>query len=147
MKITTVSYISTCFDGSCGSIVQGYFPTGHYGCRNMRWPYFGGAVFIKDKKRAFVLPILSMFLPMFFTALYMNGLSTIQGFTRASCSITAYFAGPTLLASPSKKINVVSGVAGTLASPSVYFILSNLVVWAVPADWQAENMGWSAPHL
>ena len=68
------------------------FPNRPYGfAPQYAMAIFGGAVFIKDKKWAFVLPILSMFLSdVLYQALYMNGLSTIQGFTRASCSITAY---------------------------------------------------------
>ena len=41
---------------------------------------FGGAV-IKDKRLAFVLPLLSMLLSdLLYQALYVNGLSSIQGY-------------------------------------------------------------------
>ena len=108
------------------------FPNRPYGfAPQYAMAIFGGAVFIKDKKWAFVLPILSMFLSdVLYQALYMNGLSTIQGFYEGQLLNYGLFAGLTFIGFLIKKINVVSVLLASLASPSVYFILSNLAVWA-----------------
>jgi uncharacterized membrane protein YhhN len=51
---------------------------------------FGGAV-IRDKKLAFVLPLLSMLLSdVLYEVLYRNGLSEIQGFYSGQVPITCF---------------------------------------------------------
>jgi hypothetical protein len=92
---------------------------------------FGGALFIKNKKWAFVLPLLSMFLSdMLYQALYNVGLSARQGFYEGQWQNYLLIGGLTFIGFFIKKINVVNVLLASIAAPSVYFILSNLLVWA-----------------
>lgn len=103
---------------------------------------FGGAIFIKNKKWAFVLPLLSMFLSdLLYQALYIKGLSTIPGFYTGQWQNYVLFALLTGIGFFIKKINVPNVLAASIASPTVYFILSNFVVWA---GWQGTR-GFNRP--
>lgn len=108
------------------------FPNRPYGfAPQYAMAIFGGAVFIKDKKWAFLLPILSLFISdLLYQLLYVNGLSSIQGFYEGQLLNYTLFAALTFIGFLIKKINPVSVLLASLASPSVYFILSNLAVWA-----------------
>ncbi|WP_153797356.1 DUF6580 family putative transport protein [Foetidibacter luteolus] len=98
---------------------------------------FGGAVFIKNKKWAFVLPVLSMFLSdLLYQALYNAGLSSMQGFYEGQWQNYLMFAVLTTIGFLVRKINVPNVLAASLAAPTVYFILSNFVVWA---GWQGTR--------
>ena len=91
---------------------------------------FAGAV-IKNKKWAFVLPILPLFLSdIIYQILYMNGLSSIQGFYDGQWQNYLLFAMLAVFGMMMKKINVQNVFVASLAAPTVYFILSNLVLWA-----------------
>lgn len=90
---------------------------------------FGGAI-LKDKKWAFALPIFSMFLSdLLFEALYRNGLSSYAGFYSGQITNYLLFAGLTLIGFAIRKVNVVNVLAGSLAAPTVYFLVSNFLVW------------------
>jgi hypothetical protein len=108
------------------------FPNRPYGfAPQYAMAIFGGAVFIKDKKWAFLLPILSMFISdVLYQALYINGLSSMQGFYEGQLQNYILFGALTVIGFFIKKINVVSVLLASLASPTFYFILSNFIVWA-----------------
>lgn len=90
---------------------------------------FGGAV-IKDKKLAFALPILSMFLSdVLFEFLYYTGVSTMHGFYEGQLTNYLLFALLTIGGFFIKKINLVNVIVASLAAPTVYFLLSNFMVW------------------
>ncbi len=88
---------------------------------------FGGAI-IKDKRLAFALPLLSMFLSdMLFEALYVApgfwGWGQLVGY--------GIFALVTRIAFNLKKINVVNVVGYSLLSSSIFFLLSNLAFFII----------------
>ncbi|HEX5025293.1 MAG TPA: DUF6580 family putative transport protein, partial [Agriterribacter sp.] len=90
---------------------------------------FGGAV-IKDKKLAFALPVLSMFLSdVLFEFLYYAGISTMQGFYEGQLTNYLLFALLTTGGFLIKKINLANIAVASLAAPTVYFLLSNFMVW------------------
>jgi hypothetical protein len=90
---------------------------------------FGGAV-IRDKKLAFVLPLLSMLLSdLLYEVLYRNGLSEIQGFYEGQAVNYLLFAGITFIGFWMRNLNTGRIAAGTVIAPTVYFLLSNLQVW------------------
>jgi len=92
---------------------------------------FGGAIFVKDKKWAFALPIISMFIgDLLFQFLYSKGLSIMPGFYEGQWQNYLLFAGLTVIGFFIKKINVLNVLIGALASPTVYFLVSNFIVWA-----------------
>ena len=91
---------------------------------------FGGAVFIKDKKWAFLLPLLSMFISdVLYEVLYHAGVTTLQGFYTGQWLNYLLFALLTTIGFLIKKINVVNVFLAALAAPTVYFLLSNFIVW------------------
>lgn len=91
---------------------------------------FAGAI-IKDKKFALIIPVLSMFFSdMFYQVLYASGLSDMQGFYEGQWQNYILFGSLTFVGFFIKKINIVSVLLASVAAPTIYFILSNLILWA-----------------
>lgn len=90
---------------------------------------FGGAV-IKDKKFAFLLPLLSMFISdALFELLYRNGVGNMPGFYQGQVVNYILFGLMTFFGFFIKKLNVVRIAIASLAAPTTYFLLSNFMVW------------------
>lgn len=90
---------------------------------------FAGSV-IKDKKYAFALPILSMFISdALYQALYSAGLSSIKGFYGGQFTNYILFAGLTVIGFFINKSKVWQVGLGAVAGPTVYFFISNFLVW------------------
>ena len=103
---------------------------------------FGGAIFVNNKKWAFLLPILSMFLSdLLFQVLYSNHLTSMQGFYEGQWQNYLLFAALTSIGFFIRKINVLNISIASIAAPSVFFLFSNLVVWA---GWQGTR-GFGRP--
>ncbi len=91
---------------------------------------FAGAV-IKDKKWALIVPILSLFISdLLYQVLYLSGLSTIQGFYEGQWQNYILFGLLSFVGMAIKKINVVNVFIASLAAPTIYFLLSNFILWA-----------------
>jgi hypothetical protein len=91
---------------------------------------FAGAV-IKDKKWAFIIPVLSMFISdVLYQILYVNGLTPISGFYDGQWQNYLLFAMLAVFGMMIRKINLLNVFAASLAAPTFYFILSNFVLWA-----------------
>lgn len=92
---------------------------------------FGGALFVNNKKWAFLLPLLSMFISdALFQVLYTYGLTSIRGFYGGQITNYLLFAGLTVIGFTVKPNKVFSIIAGVLIAPTAYFLVSNLLVWA-----------------
>lgn len=90
---------------------------------------FGGAV-IKDKKLAFLFPLLSMFISdTLYQLLFQNGASQIWGFYEGQLTNYILFGSLTVFGLMIRKINWFKIFAASLAAPSVYFLISNFLVW------------------
>lgn len=90
---------------------------------------FGGAV-IKDKKWAFALPVFSLFLSdLLYQLLYINGLTSIQGFYEGQWQNYLWFAAITCLGFFMKNIRVGNVISFSFLAPTVYFLISNFSVW------------------
>lgn len=90
---------------------------------------FAGAV-IKDKKFAFALPILSMFISdVMYQLLFNAGLSSIAGFYGGQFANYILFAGLTIVGFFINQKNVLQIGMGALAGPTLYFLASNFMVW------------------
>ena len=90
---------------------------------------FGGVV-IRDKKLAFLLPVLSMFISdLLYELLYQNGVGNISGFYSGQFINYILFASMTLFGFFIKRMNVINILLGALTAPTAYFLLSNFVVW------------------
>jgi hypothetical protein len=95
----------------------------------MAMALFGGAV-IKDKRWAFILPLLSLLISdLLYQGLYMNGLTPIKGFYTGQWLNYLLIAGITLFGFLLKKINFLRVTAFSLTGSILFFLTSNFVVW------------------
>jgi hypothetical protein len=91
---------------------------------------FGGAV-IKDKKFAFLFPLLAMFISDgFYQLLYINGVGNIPGFYEGQLINYILFGGLTVFGFFVKNFNIKKIALASFAAPTVYFLISNFLVWA-----------------
>ena len=90
---------------------------------------FAGSV-IKDRKYSFALPLLSMFISdALYQLLYNAGVSSIPGFYSGQWINYILFVGLTVIGFFINQKKVLSIAAGTIAGPTVYFFISNFLVW------------------
>ena len=90
---------------------------------------FAGAI-IKDKKFAFILPLLSMFISdALYEILYRNGVGNIQGFYEGQLTNYILFGLMTCFGFFIKRLNVAKIALASLAAPTAYFLLSNFLIW------------------
>ena len=90
---------------------------------------FAGAA-IQNKKLAFVIPLSSMLIgDLFFELLFRSGYSAFGGFYEGQWLNYLLFAGITLLGFRIQTQKIGSMVAGSLAAPTFYFLISNFAVW------------------
>lgn len=90
---------------------------------------FGGAV-IKDKRLAFLLPLLSMFISdALYELLFRNGVGTIPGFYEGQITNYILFGSMTIFGFLITRLNVKRILLASLAAPTAFFILSNFFVW------------------
>ncbi|MGN6195399.1 MAG: DUF6580 family putative transport protein [Ginsengibacter sp.] len=91
---------------------------------------FGGAV-IKDKKFAFLLPLIAMFVSdALYQLLYINGVGSIPGFYDGQVVNYILFAGMTVFGFFIKNFNVKRIAIAAISAPTFYFLISNFLVWA-----------------
>jgi len=102
----------------------------------MAMAIFGGAV-ISNKRMAFILPLVSLFLSdVLYEVLFRNGLTAIQGFYPGQWGIYLLFIGLTFFGMLMKKINVLSVLGFTVAGSVLFFLISNLLVWLAGDGFQ-----------
>jgi uncharacterized membrane protein YhhN len=97
---------------------------------------FGGAIFINNKKWAFVVPLLSMFLSdVLYEILYNTGVSTMPGFYAGQWQNYLLFTLLTSVGFLIKKVNTLNVLLATVAAPTIYYIISNFMVWTAGAGY------------
>jgi hypothetical protein len=90
---------------------------------------FGGAM-IKDKKWAFALPVLSMFISdLMYQGLYSAGLSDIKGFYSGIYENYILIAAVTIFGFFMKQPNLARVTGYSIVAPTTFFIVSNFLVW------------------
>jgi hypothetical protein len=90
---------------------------------------FSGAI-IKDKRMAFVLPLLSMFISdLIYQGLYSAGLSPIWGFYPGQWLDYLAYASVTVFGFFIKRMAIVNILLVSLAAPTYFFIVSNFLTW------------------
>lgn len=90
---------------------------------------FAGSV-LKNKKIAFLFPLLSMLLSdALYQVLYLNGLSTIKGFYGGQWQNYLLIGSITIIGFFIHKSKVLHILAGSLAGAMFYFIISNFLTW------------------
>lgn len=96
----------------------------------MAMALFGGAV-IKDKRWAFLLPLISMLLSdLLYQVLYINGITGIKGFYDGQWVNYLLIAGLTIFGFFMKRITAARVFLFSLSGSVIFFLLSNLSVWA-----------------
>lgn len=91
---------------------------------------FGGALFVKDKKWAFALPLISMFISdALYQILYTNGLTPIRGFYSGQWVNYLLFVGLVVIGFAVKMNKAISILLGSIAAPTAFFLISNFLVW------------------
>jgi hypothetical protein len=95
----------------------------------MAMALFGGAV-IKDKRLAILLPLASLLISdLLYEILYINGLTTIQGFYRGQLANYLLFVGIGFFGMLMKRINFKNVLGFSISGSILYFIGSNFGVW------------------
>ncbi|RYZ31055.1 MAG: hypothetical protein EOO10_00565 [Chitinophagaceae bacterium] len=96
----------------------------------MAMALFGGAI-IKDKRLAFLLPLLSMLVSdVLYQVLYINGLTEIKGFYGGQWINYLLIASVTVFGFLLKKITALRVFAFSISGSVIFFLLSNFAVWA-----------------
>jgi hypothetical protein len=96
----------------------------------MAMALFGGAI-IKDKRLAFLLPLISMLISdVLYQVLYVNGLTEIKGFYGGQWLNYILIASVTLFGFLLKKITALRVMAFSFGGSVIFFLLSNFSVWA-----------------
>jgi len=91
---------------------------------------FGGAV-IKEKKLAFLFPLLAMFISDgLYQLLYINGVGNIPGFYEGQFLNYILFGGLTVFGFFIKNFSIKKIAIASISAPTFYFLISNFLVWA-----------------
>jgi hypothetical protein len=102
--------------------VAGYAP-------QLAMAVFAGAI-IKDKRLAFVLPLISMFFSdLLYQVLFVYGYTDYGGFYEGQLTNYLVIASLTFIGFWVRRINLSRIAIGSVAAPLAYFFLSNLFVW------------------
>ena len=98
---------------------------------------FSGSLFVKNKHFAFLLPLISMFLSdLMYQVLYVNHLSSIQGFYDGQLENYLLIAATAIFGFGLQTNNVSKFVGNFIAAPTVFFLVSNFMVWASFGGYQ-----------
>ena len=98
---------------------------------------FSGSLFVKNKHFAFLFPIVSMFLSdLLYQVLYVNYLTTIQGFYDGQWQNYLLIAATAVFGFGLQTNNVSKFAGNFIAAPTVYFLVSNFMVWASFGGYQ-----------
>jgi hypothetical protein len=91
---------------------------------------FGGAM-IRDKKWAFTLPLLSLFLSdLLYQGMYIAGVTNIEGFYAGQWMVYGCFMLITLFGFLLKKVNVTNTAVFSVSGSLIFFVVTNFLVWA-----------------
>jgi len=99
---------------------------------------FAGSV-SKDKRFAFLFPILSLFISdLIYQLLYIQGLTTIKGFYSGQWQNYLLIASITIIGFFINKNKIGQIFIGSLAGAVYFFLISNFMVW-IGGGWDINN--------
>ena len=99
---------------------------------------FAGSI-SKDKRFAFLFPILSLFISdLLYQFLYSQGLSTIKGFYSGQWQNYLLIASITIIGFFINKNKIGQIFVGSLAGAVYFFLISNFMVW-IGGGWDINN--------
>jgi hypothetical protein len=91
---------------------------------------FGGSLFVNNKRWAFFLPLMSMFISdCMYQIMYLNNMTQISGFYSGQWMNYLLFGLLTCFGFDIKINKPMSTFTGILFGPFFYFFTSNLLVW------------------
>ena len=91
---------------------------------------FGGAM-IKDKKLAFIVPMLSLLISdILIEVLFVNGYFPYGGFYKGQITNYILLSALTIFGFMIKGWNVGRIATASVAAPTTYFLVSNFLLWA-----------------
>ncbi len=97
---------------------------------------FGGAV-IKDRKLAFLLPLLSLLISdLLYEVLYTYGVFHIKGFYTGMWENYLLFGSLTAVGFFIKSDRIASIARGAVAAPTLFYFVSNFLTWAGNGGYQ-----------
>lgn len=97
---------------------------------------FAGAI-IKNRAVAFAVPVLSMFISdLLFELLHIAGISPMKGFYEGQITNYILFALLTVVGFFISRISFTRIISASLAAPTLYFLISNFVVWISGGGFQ-----------
>ena len=92
---------------------------------------FAGSLLKNNKAYSFILPLVSMLVSDgIYQVLYLNGLSEIQGFYSGQWENYLIIIALTCFGFFVQQKKISSIVLAAVAAPTVYFLISNMLVWA-----------------
>ena len=101
---------------------------------------FGGAFFVQNKKWAFSLPLISMFISdLLYQVLYNYGYSEIQGFYSGQWVNYLLIGFLTVFGFLISDGKISKVILAALAAPTTYFLLSNGLVWIGNGGYQRSR--------
>jgi hypothetical protein len=104
---------------------------------------FSGAI-VKDKKWAFALPVLSMFISdLIYQGLFAAGLTPMQGFYQGMWINYLLFASVTVFGFFIKKVTVTNVFIMSLVAPTYFFLVSNFLTWAGIGEYVEYEKSWN----
>ena len=105
----------------------------------MAMALLGGAL-IKDKKWAFILPVLSLFISdVAFELMYNAGLTSKLGFYDGQWVIYLAFILITCFGFLMKRVNILNVAIFSIAGSVFFFLITNYITWEV-------GQGFGRPH-
>ncbi len=91
---------------------------------------FGGAFFVKNKKWAFSLPLISMFISdLLYQVLFHYGYSEMEGFYSGQWINYLLIGSLTVFGFMISEAKIFKVILASFAAPTTYFLLSNGLVW------------------
>ena len=103
---------------------------------------FGGAIFGNNKKLAFTLPLVTLFLSdLIFQILYKVGKWSVPGFYDGQLLNYFLIVITTCVGFFVKKIKVANVAAAAVAAPTLFYVLSNFSVWATTPLYPKTLLG------
>jgi len=104
---------------------------------------FAGAI-IKDKKLAFLLPLVSMFISdLLYQGLYMAGVTPIYGFYQGMWINYLLIMSVTVFGLLLKRIKPTNVLLVSIAGPTYFFLISNFLTWAGVGDFVEYPKTWA----
>ena len=91
---------------------------------------FGGAFFVKNKKWAFSLPLISLFISdLLYQVLFNYGYTDIQGFYSGQWVNYLLIGSLTVFGFLISDAKISKVILASIAAPTTYFLISNGLVW------------------